>query len=91
MHSHSIKNKPSNNSLNCKPSNSTEGQINPSGNEVSNRTEQVEYELEDPEFEMSDVDESVVNSSFGGANNGEDSIANKPGGSQSKNKNLNIF
>ena len=84
-----VKRKVSNSKLSF--TNGSERQLIPSGNEFSNRTEQVEYELEDPEFEMSDVDESVVNSSFGGVNNGEDSIANKPGGSTSKNKNLNIF
>ena len=46
----------------------TEGMHN-SGihNEISNRTEQVEYELEEPEFDMSDMDESIMNSSFRGA------------------------
>ena len=33
-------------------------------NEISTRTEQVEYELEEPEFDMSDMDESIMNSSF---------------------------
>ena len=46
--------------------NATEYQTGPH-NEVSNRTEQVEYELEEPEFDMSDMDESIMNSSYRGA------------------------
>ena len=55
------------------------------------KTELIEYELEDPEFDMSDMDESVMNSSFRGNREGEDSIANRPADRTSKNKNLHIF
>lgn len=49
----------------------------------------VEYEVGDGEFDMSDVDESVM--SFRGGNSGEDSIANKTGVGSSKNKYLTIL
>ena len=65
--------------------NATEYQTGPY-NEVSNRTEQVEveYELEEPEFDMSDMDESIMNSSYrgvgaNGSNQEDSSIANRPG------------
>ena len=63
--------------------------------EMSNRGagEQVEYllEAEPEEFDMSEMDESAMNSSFRGNSRGEDSVANRPGDKTSKNKNLHIF
>ena len=55
--------------------------------------EQVEYllEAEPEEFDMSEMDESAMNSSFRGNSRGEDSVANRPGDRTSKNKNLHIF
>ena len=55
-----------------------------------NNTEKidVEYEVGDGEFDMSDLAESVM--SFRGGS-GEDSQANKTGVGSSKNKYLNIF